>query len=252
MEFGISQLTGSVFAPGQVDTLGSVVSPASATPTITVAQALNTYNAIAINVHNPGGATVGYARWASVVGTNSPMVFSGAFPAQPTVAALGLPNVYTVIGCINNIGDQLIITVAFTVAPPTGTSITAYGLTGPRPQPIRPDGRNYPMGSWNTNFFQVPGGPYTALNTLGTTERYLLRTMALRNAGSGVTTSIDITGTINGVSAHIGGISGAGQGAQETSYESGILLDPGTGATYSVGAGGSNGGGSCYYDIVPA
>jgi hypothetical protein len=238
------------FSQGQLDPLGSVVSPGSALATIN-ANTVRSYSAILIHVHNPGGATVGFAKWAKVQGPLTALqTFSGAFPPQPTVAAIALPDVQTIIGCANTPGDTLTVTVQFTAQPPAGTTVFVYGMTALPPVLMRPDGRNYPIGTFNVAVTTAGGAAGTLIPAPASTERIHVKTLHITASGGNASLNATISGVLTSFDASFS------PGATTTTLvhpvpPDGIILDPATPLSIAAQAGASQVG-MCLYDLVPA
>lgn len=237
------------FSLGQADLLGTALMSGSGTasPVLDLV-ALNNYTALLVHIHNPGGATIADALWAQVQTALASSTFSGAFPSQPTVAAIGLSDLQTIIGCQNNIGDGLIVTVAFSGTPPANTGITVYGLTNYVPSPRRGDGRNYPLGSFVANA-TAANVSTTLIAAPGSSNRILLRYLQFSNA-TVAGSQAAVTGTLSGANNDL--LRASTNDADNSIYESGLLLDPNTSVGLTSSPAGAFASCSAVYDIVPA
>lgn len=249
MQFGQPLFGAAQFSFGQTDLLtpSAVAANTGSAQTVLNLAALSNYTALEIHVHNPGGASVADAIWAMVQGPSPALTtFSGAFPSQPTVAAVGLSDVITYIGCANNIGDTLQVTVQFAAAPPVGTTITVVGLTNAPPMNRRPDGRNFPEGALYQSSAIVGAGVLTLIPAPTQAQRILLSYLTMSCNGAGSSTDV----TITGVTGHLVVLEGLGS-ILFPIPPGGMLLDPGTAVSVN-GVAGSNTFAAAAYDIVAA
>lgn len=252
MQFSQSGITSIQFAPGQVDTLGVFTAPSSAAPQYNVV-ALNTYNGIMVVISNPVSTIPAIGWYAQVTNISAGVhgIFSGAFPCQPTTAALAVPQYEVILGCANNINDTLGVTIVFNNVPPSGTIIAIYGLTGAINRAVRPDGRNCPVGMFNgATALLTSNGPSNIIAAPPTATRIMLKSAQVANGTAGGAVLATINVTMNGASVVLLQVLNA-PSANVQGWESGILLDPGTAVTLS-GSGTPVASAQATYDLVPA
>lgn len=247
----------------QADLLTANISPNNATPiNIGGTQFINT-NQLGIPSLNQYEAILFYVQmanttvhpvWASVSNpqTNS---FSGGFPPMfnqgpPIGVALG-PSTSLIVGCGNNIGDQISVQVWFSGVCPANSLLWVYGLAqAPAGLNIRGDGRNYPLGA---NQVSIDTGTIATANLIaapGAGHRILLKSFVASISASGAGQAVQSGVTINGNTSEL--IVGATSGFQQLDWESGLLLDPNTAFTYTLVGAGVYIRAACAYDIVPA
>lgn len=247
MQFGNPLVASQQFTQGQIIELGTAISPSSATALINAAITNGPFSGILIHVHNPGGATVGNGLYAQVTNAEG-HTFSGALPAQPTIAALALTDYYGIIPCECAVADELSIVVVWAATPPVNTSVTAYGLTDGRPTLVRPDGRSYPLAStYATGTLAASPGPVTAVPAPPASQRLLVHSLYMNCQTAGVSANAQMT--VNGVQGAT--LEVVGNGASNQVYDSGLLLDPATPINLTVGAA-ATARLNVLYDIVPA
>lgn len=253
MKFGTPvSLSGAGYQQGQYDPLltNHPVAPiVSAGVQTFIVIPINSYDSLTVFING-----VSNALWVQIVNNsvpNSP-IFSAAVSPRPGPWT-------TVLPCIANAGDAIAVNIYFSGSGGNG-NITVVGLTNTPPPPYRTDGRSYPLGIFLANGAAQGNTNPIVSNGATNGQRMMLRSMTVSYNNAGTQSNVYLLCTINGnantplYSANLLGTSpiGVGGGAFSQEWESGLLLDAGTGISAQSSNVSAIINASLQFDLVPA